>query len=588
MALALLLLLAGLPAGPGNRDPVTAWPDAEPQQSRTGPTAPAEVLEADARKASGPSLSAAAQRTLPVPAYYWRHGCGPTTLGMIAGYYDGLGFELISGSAATQTDAVNQAIASGGDADHLFQPGSERSYEDYACPEDKYPNLLPDGYIAGGRTPHADDSIADFMDTSRSSRKNYYGWSWSSDVAPAFADFVRLRAPHLRVTVRFLPIRSLTWETVVAEIDAGRPMVFLVDTTGDGYTDHFVTVIGVRETPAREYGMWDTWNAEEVRWEAFAPINGGVHWGVWGAWTFEVAPAETATPTIPPTATRTLTPDASSTPTLMPSATATAAARPFYLPLILWEYPEPQPTATGSRTVTPASPPPASPTVTATASRTPTLTATIVPSNSPTVTPTRALGPHSVFGRVTLHNTPLPAAPLSLLRWSAETPEPVELNVSDASGGYLFAGLQELGTGESYFVHFANAGGDPRYLAYWTGRQVEDFGGFAEAWGGDFDLSDAQLVSPQDGATVTLPFTLRWQRRGIPYDDYGVVLFDPDGSAIWRLDGLGATDHFDVTQLPPDLVLGKAYGWLVRISDGLGGYGESLRFRTFRVRAAGG
>ena len=81
-----------------------------PQQNTTGPVPPPNV---------GKDIlgGAKAVTMFDVPAYIWRHGCAPTVVGMLVGYWDGKpGFSgLISGSATTQTAAVNQVIASGGD-----------------------------------------------------------------------------------------------------------------------------------------------------------------------------------------------------------------------------------------------------------------------------------------------------------------------------------------------------------------------------------------------------------------------------------------------------------------------------------------
>jgi len=65
-------------------------------------------------------------------------------------------------------------------------------------------------------------------------------------------------------------------------------MVFLVDSDGDGGTDHFVTVVGYAETPAQQYGCLDTWYpAEEVRWCNFLQMAGGRPWGIYKGWTFD-------------------------------------------------------------------------------------------------------------------------------------------------------------------------------------------------------------------------------------------------------------------------------------------------------------
>ena len=75
-----------------------------PQQSRTGPIPPPEVLKRDAENQINKQNNLISENSLPVPSYLWRHGCGPTAVGMVIGYYDILGYDdLIPGSAVTQT-----------------------------------------------------------------------------------------------------------------------------------------------------------------------------------------------------------------------------------------------------------------------------------------------------------------------------------------------------------------------------------------------------------------------------------------------------------------------------------------------------
>jgi hypothetical protein len=170
-------------------------------QSTTGPVPPESVLERDREEMKRlKSLTLeekeqllATQHTISgVPEYFWRHGCGPTSVGMVIGYYDVYGYsDLISGNASTQTADVNQAITSGGDASNPNPPGSERHYEDYSRPEDDTtPNMITDDYITKGHPAHADDCIGDYMDTSKSTRNNRYGWSRSSDIGPSYIDYV--------------------------------------------------------------------------------------------------------------------------------------------------------------------------------------------------------------------------------------------------------------------------------------------------------------------------------------------------------------------------------------------------------------
>jgi hypothetical protein len=334
-----------------------------PQQSTTGPTPPPEVLAHDALKQPDTIRDLLSQTTLAVPAYLWRHGCGPTALGMVLGYYDSLGFDdLIPGSAAYQTEAVDQAIASGGDSSLSYPPGSEQHYEDYARPQEDYPSVVADDYITSGRTPHPDNSLADYMDTSKSTRNNSYGWSWSTDVGPAFIAFVNQQNPTYAPDYQAytMDLGTLTWSVLTTEIDAGRPMVFLVDSDGNGSTDHMAPIIGYRTSPTQQYAAWDTWSSN-IRWEDFTAVGSGENWGVWGGLALYLSHIQTPTPTATQTATSTATPTATATATSTPTSTPTATQTPtstatptatttltpvgfidlkysLYLPVARWEY----------------------------------------------------------------------------------------------------------------------------------------------------------------------------------------------------------------------------------------------------------
>ena len=72
---------------------------------------------------------------------------------------------------------------------------------------------------------------------------------------------------------------SLTFALLKQEIDAGRPLVLCVDSTGDGVTDHAVVGIGYRETSGYpEYACWDTWS-RSVRWERFRALSDSLRLG---------------------------------------------------------------------------------------------------------------------------------------------------------------------------------------------------------------------------------------------------------------------------------------------------------------------
>lgn len=260
-----------------------------PQQSTTGPIIPVEIVLQDSQKQEVALQDIRTEKLINVPAYLWRHGCGPTAVGMVIGFFDANGFpDLVDGDPWSQTDSVNQMIASGGTAGAPFPPQLRGHFEDYSLPIDEPPNMLPDSYLTSGLSAHENNSVADFMKTSRSEYGNYYGWSWSNDIEPAFTAYISSRNERYQPRTQFFSGSTLSWQILVTQINQNRPMVFLVDTNSDGYTDHFVTVIGYRTGPVRQYAIWDTWNNSTIRWETFNYIQQGVPWGIWGGWSFDV------------------------------------------------------------------------------------------------------------------------------------------------------------------------------------------------------------------------------------------------------------------------------------------------------------
>jgi hypothetical protein len=202
---------------------------------------------------------------------------------MVLGYWDGNGFgNLVPGSAATQTAAVNDMIGT---------QGPSSNYTDYCLPLDFAPApIQPDLSDPPAGDEHADNCVADYMKTSQSLHDNYYGWSWFSHVGPAVENYVSsLGQGYVATSSNYYMGSSLTWTLLQNEIDAGRPMVFLVDTDADDTTDHFVTVVGY-DSPGgvRKYGCLDTYGTS-VRWEDFQQMASGQSWGVHGAVAFQMA-----------------------------------------------------------------------------------------------------------------------------------------------------------------------------------------------------------------------------------------------------------------------------------------------------------
>jgi hypothetical protein len=273
------LALAGDSEGPSFSDAVTT----------TGPTPPPGVHPLTGTR---DVVGTAGEVLLSdVPAYIWHDGCAPTSLGMILGYYDGHGFpDLIPGDASSQVanPSVSQAIASHG------SPADPGHWEDYALPREDDDDILSDRSELPAGDEHVSDSLADFMETSWSVRGLRYGWSFINLVGSAFRDYVALADPTVTAATADYWYGSgsssrLTFAVLQGEIDAGRPMVFYVDCTGDGVSDHAVAAIGYRDTGADpEYAYWDTWD-RTVQWSTFRAVSSAYKWGVYGGTTFALS-----------------------------------------------------------------------------------------------------------------------------------------------------------------------------------------------------------------------------------------------------------------------------------------------------------
>ena len=309
-------LIAGLLVSPASSIASTGFPlaAAVDHQSITGPLPAPGLYVSTATRFAAPRVGEILISS--VPAYAWRHGCGPTAVGMVVGYWDALPAwpELIPGAPQAQglpggqggdqpdpgeTDPINQAIAS------VQEPGgAERHFEDYALPFDDpaYWSACQQDRSAGSAAlRHPGDSIADFMRTSWSSAGNQYGWSWDSDVGPGFCEYVQLRYPTLSPHSETYEWPTLgadaMWSLLQRELGAGHPVVALVDSNGDAETDHFVTIVGC--DGGRSYACYDTWDASQVHWYRFRPMQTGKSWGVFSLHTFHpddgVAPVSRVT-----------------------------------------------------------------------------------------------------------------------------------------------------------------------------------------------------------------------------------------------------------------------------------------------------
>ncbi len=205
-----------------------------------------------------------------VPAYNWYHGCGPTAAGSVVGYYDLHGFDNLY--TASGWDAVR---LTSNVQDHISSPAHNAKYD--PTPDD--PNLpVP-----------PNTSLACWFRTSVNPQG--YGWSYLSYSDDAFRGFITNQGYQCTSWYESYSGGQFTWSDLVGEINAQRPLMFLVDTDGDGETDHFVPVFGYddRGAEGKYYACYTTWSENEaVVWELFRGM--GNPWGVGYATFVNVVP----------------------------------------------------------------------------------------------------------------------------------------------------------------------------------------------------------------------------------------------------------------------------------------------------------
>jgi hypothetical protein len=206
-----------------------------------------------------------------VPAYEWYHGCGPTAAGSIVGYYDLHGYDALFNASGWDDVRLTVNVQ-----DEISSPEHNAVYD-----PDPDQGLAP-----------PDTSIADFFHTSEGDLG--FGWSYLSYADDAFTGYADYRGYSDWLAWNAAYESEFTWEDLVGEIDSDRPMMFLVDSDGDGDTDHFVPVIGYDDV-TMQYGFYDTWSENEsIRWETFQETSDRWDWGV-GYATF-IRPGVTTIP----------------------------------------------------------------------------------------------------------------------------------------------------------------------------------------------------------------------------------------------------------------------------------------------------
>ncbi len=213
-----------------------------------------------------------------VPEYYWWYGCSPTSGGMLVGYWDAKGYEKIPGDALAVSGNYG-----------AFHGAAGQSVRDIIAS----PDHISDYWGADSGT-HVNNSIADFMGTSLDPLSD--GGTWSNNIPAALVNFQAWDNPATAVndsytfnssqdyTTDHWAFGTLDFQSVVDEIDAGRPMILNTVVPGGG---HSIVAFGYEDNPGTAndwFAVRDTWNdgSTGVTSSAIgAKTSGGYEWWPW-------------------------------------------------------------------------------------------------------------------------------------------------------------------------------------------------------------------------------------------------------------------------------------------------------------------
>ena len=201
--------------------------------------------------------SLSTEKILTMPAAYWRGGCLPTAVAMVFLYWETQGlvdlFPSNEGFDFQSSQNIGQIASSG-------------HYSDYYYPYDTSDNILADRSDDDPSTWRDDDCVADVLHTSWSRYRMPSGGASGSAPENYLPDWVSSQNPSYELEIDTYSARNLSnnfWPTIVAEIDAERPLIAYVNSTkGSSTADHAVTVIGygIDDTDTKYYYAYNTWD----------------------------------------------------------------------------------------------------------------------------------------------------------------------------------------------------------------------------------------------------------------------------------------------------------------------------------------
>ncbi|MBN1874990.1 MAG: hypothetical protein JXA33_12225 [Anaerolineae bacterium] len=198
-----------------------------------------------------------------------------------------------------------------------------------------------------------------------------------------------------------------------------------------------------------------------------------------------------------------------------------------------------------------------------------------------------------IYGQVTAQGAPVAGITLVLrLNDGAGNFSTVATTATQADGSYEFVGVSSLPSGQKYYVLYSNGSNgnadNPGYVGLWTSFNLTAYTAGQSLAGGDFDIANVALVSPNSGATVSLPQTFSWSLRpSTPSDSYEFNLLDASDYDPWVATyPLGYVSSYQLTGLPSGYAYGTQYAWFAAVNAPDGGWGMAYELRPILFSAS--
>lgn len=192
------------------------------------------------------------------------------------------------------------------------------------------------------------------------------------------------------------------------------------------------------------------------------------------------------------------------------------------------------------------------------------------------------VNPGGISGNVTVDGKPTADIPLDLYFNDGNDWSIADSTQTDSKGYYSFVNIKSLLLGEKYFVSFGPNESNPDLVYNWYGPLIEDYQEGDRILGGDFDLADVRLVSPESGFVGQLPIMFEWERRNLNGETYRVVVIDFGEDIFWPTFDLGDVDSFVLNLLAPDMLYNRQYSWYLEVYMGPDNYGESYMLNDIK------